>query len=100
MVKHKPPRDVDRYMAEYKMRTPFATPTRMNRLSPNQKHTHSTRRHDAHERSHLRHNPSEAFYHSEGRIDKNTRMKKTNEHQNQIQTNNYTHGMVSTTATT
>ena len=88
--------DVDRYMIEYKMRTPFATPTQMSRSPVNPVSARSTRRHAAHERSHLRHNPPEPFYRSEGRIDKNTRNKQSSPQETQIKTNNHYHGTIET----
>jgi hypothetical protein len=84
MVKRQPYTNVDRYMEEYRMRTPFATPTPVNRSIPDKRSARSTKQHAAHERSHLRHNPPEAFYHSEGRIDKTPRTKKTHQQQDEI----------------
>jgi hypothetical protein len=89
--------NVDRYMTEYKMRTPYATPTKINRLISNQPSARSIQQHSAHERSHLKHNSPDAFYHSEGRIDKNSRTKKDHQEHTQIETNNYHHETVSTT---
>jgi hypothetical protein len=76
-------------MIEYRMRTPFATPTQTSRSTSGQHSARSIHKNDAHGRSHARHNPTEAFYHSEGRIEKNSRMKKTYPEKHSISTNNY-----------
>jgi hypothetical protein len=76
MVKRRVYTDVDRYMIEYRMRTPYATPTKVNRSIPDPQSARSIHKHTAHERSHARHMPTEAFYHSEGRINKNSQTKK------------------------
>ena len=89
MVKRRSPTDVDRYMEEYRMRTPYATPTPTGRSISDQHSARSIHQHDAHSRSHARHNPNEAFYHSEGRIDKNSRNKKTYPEKPAIQTHHY-----------
>jgi len=91
--------NVDRYMTEYRMRTPYATPTQMNRSTPNQVSARSIRRHSAHERSHLRHNPTDPFYYSEGRIEKNIPKKKSYQQEKQIITNNHYHETVTTSPT-
>jgi hypothetical protein len=90
MVKHKSHTDVDRYMVEYRMRTPYATPTQVHQITSNgnrrsksnNQSQKTTPRHAAHELSHSRHNPAEPFYHSEGRIDKSTRVKKGSQQEN------------------
>ncbi len=96
MVKERSDKYVDRYMAEYKMRTPYATPTQINRFSPDHHTERSSHRHAAHEKSHLRHDLPNPFYHSEGRIEKNTRTKKPAPQPTQYQTNNYQHTTVPT----
>jgi hypothetical protein len=96
MVKQKSSAYADRYMTEYRMRTPYATPTKMHRSSPDQHTARSTQRHTAHDKSHLRHGLPSPHYHSEGRIDKNTRDKKPPPQQNHLQTNNYHHATVHT----
>jgi len=92
--------NVDRYMIEYRMRTPYATPTPMNRFTTNPVSARSTRQHTAHERSHSRHNPTYPSYHSEGRIDKNknTRKKSSHQEENQFKTNNHYHETTVTTS--
>lgn len=71
MVKRRSiPKNVDRYMTEYRMRTSYATPVVIPRFNSGQSSTRSTHRHDAHERSHARLNPTEPFYRTEGRISK------------------------------
>lgn len=71
MVKRRSiPKNVDRDMTEYRMRTSYATPVVIPRFNSGQSSTRSTHRHDAHERSHARLNPTEPFYRTEGRISK------------------------------
>ncbi|CAF3343160.1 unnamed protein product [Rotaria socialis] len=88
MVKDKYYRNAERYMIEYKMRTPYPIPTEINQSNYIKQHTRSTRPHPAHERSHAKHNSGEGFYSSEGHIDKSQRTKKPVQQQNQSQTNN------------
>jgi hypothetical protein len=85
MVKQQPYTSVDRYMHEYRMRTRYATPTKLNRSTPDQQSARSPRRHAAHERSHLKTDPPPAFYHNEGRIAKSPRVKKVPQEQTYYQ---------------
>lgn len=98
MVKRQAYTNVDRYMTEYRMRTPYATPTPLNRLIPDQYSARSTRQHAAHERSHLRHQPIEASYHYEGRVEKSPRKKTSPPQQDYYQQENSYNGKVATTS--
>ena len=98
MVKYKTNKDLGRYIVEYKMRTSHGTPMQIGRLNSNTQMTRSTQSHAAHERSHERHRLSNPFYHSEGRIAKDSRTKKASQQQNQM--NNYNHEFATTTPTT
>ncbi|CAF4169510.1 unnamed protein product [Rotaria sp. Silwood2] len=85
MVKHKSHKNAERYMMEYRMRTSYAIPTQINQFNSDKQNTRSPRLNAAHDRSHAKHSSTQAFYHSEGRIDKNKRAKKPTQQQQQQQ---------------
>ncbi|CAF1175153.1 unnamed protein product [Rotaria sordida] len=89
MVKRKSNNNAQRYIVEYRMRTGYAIPVHMNQFnSDKQNTTRSPRLNAAHDRSHANQNSTAASYHYDGRIDKNKRIKKSPQQQNQFETTN------------
>lgn len=100
MVKRKSYRNLEKYIIEYKMRTPYPIPTPMNHSKYIKQNTRSTQSHPAHERSHAKLDSKPVLPSSEQPIKKTKRTKKPVQEQNQIQTPTNEQKTVPTLATT